>query len=171
MSGTRTRRRPAVSDDDKLQRRDEIMAAAKKVFARNGFHATTIADVAKEANLPFDAVYQYFDSRDALFHALIAAEEYALRTHVAVALAASGARFGYAEAPFRATLRAIFEFLRPTGRPASCCSATPTPWTTGSTTASAASTSGSSMTSKRSSSLPRSAAKCWLPRRDWWPTR
>ena len=111
MSGTRTRRRPAVSDDDKLQRRDEIMAAAKKVFARNGFHATTIADVAKEANLPFDAVYQYFDSRDALFHALIAAEEYALRTHVAVALAASGTRFGYAEAPFRATLRATFEFF------------------------------------------------------------
>jgi AcrR family transcriptional regulator len=48
--GTRTRRRPAVSDDDKLRRRDEIMAAAKKVFASNGFHSTTIADVAKEAN-------------------------------------------------------------------------------------------------------------------------
>ena len=46
--GTRTRRRPAVSDDDKSQRRDEIMAAAKKVFARNGFHATTIAGVAKK---------------------------------------------------------------------------------------------------------------------------
>jgi AcrR family transcriptional regulator len=100
-----------VSDNEKLHRRDEIMVAAKKVFARNGFHATTVADVAKEANLPFDAVYQYFDSRDALFHALIAAEEYALRTHVAVALAASGTRFGYAEAPFRATLRATFEFF------------------------------------------------------------
>ncbi|MFZ3347372.1 MAG: TetR/AcrR family transcriptional regulator [Mycobacterium sp.] len=87
------------------------MAAAKKVFARSGFQATTIADVAKEAQLPFDAVYQYFDSKDALFHALIAAEEYALRTHVAVALAQSGAQFGYAEAPFRATLRATFEFF------------------------------------------------------------
>jgi hypothetical protein len=38
----RTRRRPAVSDDDKLRRRDQIMAAAKKVFASNGFHSTTI---------------------------------------------------------------------------------------------------------------------------------
>ena len=111
MTDGHARRRPAVSEKDKLHRRDEIMVAAKKVFARNGFHATTIADVAKEANLPFDAVYQYFDSRDALFHALIAAEEYALRTHVAVALAASGTRFGYAEAPFRATLRATFEFF------------------------------------------------------------
>jgi hypothetical protein len=42
---------------------------------------------------------------------LIAAGEYALRTHLAIALAKSGARFGYAEAPFRATLRATFEFF------------------------------------------------------------
>jgi hypothetical protein len=46
-----------------------------------------------------------------LFLALIAAQEHALRTRVAVALAASGATFGYAEAPFRATLRATFEFF------------------------------------------------------------
>jgi AcrR family transcriptional regulator len=97
--------RPTVSEP----RRDEIMTAAKKVFARNGFDGTTIADVAKEAGLPFDVVYQYFDSKDALFVALIAAQEYALRTHVAVALAASGASFGYAQVPFRATLRAMLE--------------------------------------------------------------
>ena len=99
--------RPMVSEP----RRDEIMTAAKNVFARNGFDATTIADVAKEAGLAFDVVYQYFDSKDALFQALIAGQEHALRTHVAVALAASGASFGYAEVPFRATLRAMFEFF------------------------------------------------------------
>jgi AcrR family transcriptional regulator len=42
------------------------MAAAKNVFGRNGFDATTIADVAEEAGLPFDVVYQYFDSKDDL---------------------------------------------------------------------------------------------------------
>jgi AcrR family transcriptional regulator len=99
--------RPTISE----QRRDEIMTAAKNVFASNGFDATTIADVAKQADLPFDVVYQYFDSKDALFEALIAAQEYALRTHVAVALAGSGASFGYAEVPFRATLRAMLEFF------------------------------------------------------------
>ncbi len=109
--GTRTRKRRAVSDLEKSQRRDEILAAAKKVFARKGFHATTIADIAKEAGLAYGSVYWYFDSKDDLFHALIAAQEYALRTHVAVALAASGTRFGYAEAPFRATLQATFEFF------------------------------------------------------------
>ena len=98
---------PAVTDG----RRGEILAAAKKVFARNGFEGTSIADVANEAVLSFDAVYQYFDSKEGLFRALIAAEENALRIRVAIALAGSGAGFGYAEAPFRATLQATFEFF------------------------------------------------------------
>jgi AcrR family transcriptional regulator len=108
---TRARRRPATSVQEKSQRRDEIIAAAKKVFARNGFHATTIADIAKEADLAYGSVYWYFDSKDDLFRKLIAVEEYGLRTHVAVALAKSGTQFGYAEAPFRASLRATFEFF------------------------------------------------------------
>jgi AcrR family transcriptional regulator len=98
---------PAVTDG----RRGEILAAAKKVFARNGFEGTSIADVANEAVLSFDAVYQYFDSKEGHFRALIAAEENALRIRVAIALAGSGAGFGYAEAPFRATLQATFEFF------------------------------------------------------------
>jgi AcrR family transcriptional regulator len=109
--GIRARRRPANSAEEKSQRRDEIIAAAKKVFARNGFHATTVADVAKEAELSYGSVYWYFDSKEDLFRQLIAVEEYGLRTHVAVALAKSGAQFGYAEAPFRASLRATFEFF------------------------------------------------------------
>jgi AcrR family transcriptional regulator len=109
--GTRARRRPATSDQQKSQRRDEIIAAAKKVFARNGFHDTTIADIAKEAELAYGSVYWYFDSKDDLFRQLIAVEEYGLRTHVAVALAKSGTQFGFAEAPFRASLRATFEFF------------------------------------------------------------
>jgi AcrR family transcriptional regulator len=54
---------PAVTDG----RRGEIMTAARKVFARNGFDATSIAGVVNEAVLSFDAVYQYFDSKEALF--------------------------------------------------------------------------------------------------------
>jgi AcrR family transcriptional regulator len=87
------------------------MAGAKNAFARKGFHATTIADIAKEAGLAYGSVYWYFDSKDDLFHELIAAEECALRSHVTIALAESGARFGYAEAAFRATFRATLEFF------------------------------------------------------------
>jgi AcrR family transcriptional regulator len=104
-----TRRRRAVSAEDKSQRRDEIMAAAKEVFARKGFHDTTIADIAKRAGLAYGSIYWYFDSKDELFHALMAVEEGALRSHIA---AAAGARQdGGGEAPFRTAVQATFEFF------------------------------------------------------------
>lgn len=109
MSPTSTRRRRAVSDEDKSQRRDEIMAAAKKVFARKGFHATTIADIAKEAGLAYGSIYWYFDSKDDLFHALMAVEEQTLRAHVAAAVGASTESDG--ATPFRIAVRATLEFF------------------------------------------------------------
>jgi AcrR family transcriptional regulator len=108
-----TRRRRAVSDEDKSQRRDQIMAAAKGAFARKGFHATTIADIAKRAGLAYGSVYWYFDSKDELFHALMAAEEGALRDHLASALAALGIpaeNYGQEE-PLRVAVRATLEFF------------------------------------------------------------
>jgi AcrR family transcriptional regulator len=108
-TGTRARRRRAVSDQDKSQRRDEIMAAAKNVFARKGFHAATIADIAKQAGLAYGSIYWYFDSKDDLFHALMAVEEDALRTHVAAAVGAR--RDSDGEAPFRTAVQATFEFF------------------------------------------------------------
>ncbi|OBJ02874.1 TetR family transcriptional regulator [Mycobacterium alsense] len=108
-----TRRRRAVSDEEKSQRRGQIMAAAKEVFARKGFHATTIADIAKRAGLAYGSVYWYFDSKDELFHALMAAEEGALRSHVGSALGALGVpaeNFGDEE-PLRVAVRATLEFF------------------------------------------------------------
>ena len=106
---TTTRRRRAVSDEDKSQRRDEIMAAAKKVFAGKGFHATTIADIAKEAGLAYGSIYWYFNSKDDLFHALMAVEEQALRAHVTAAVGAGTQSDG--EAPFRTAVQATLEFF------------------------------------------------------------
>jgi AcrR family transcriptional regulator len=104
-----TRRRRAVSAEDKSQRRDEIMAAAKEVFARKGFHDTTIADIAKQAGLAYGSIYWYFDSKDELFHALMAVEEGALRSHIAAAVGAR--QDGDGEAPFRTAVQATFEFF------------------------------------------------------------
>lgn len=109
MSPATTRRRRAVSDEDKSQRRDEIMAAAKKVFARKGYHATTIADIATEAGMAYGSIYWYFDSKDELFHALMAVEEQALRAHVGAALEARSA--SGTGAPFRTAVQATFEFF------------------------------------------------------------
>jgi AcrR family transcriptional regulator len=111
---TTTRRRRAVSAEDKSQRRDQIVAAAKKVFARKGFHDTTIADIAKQAGLAYGSVYWYFDSKDELFHALMAVEEGALRGHLAAALAQpaeTGMPSAGDEAPLRTAVRATLEFF------------------------------------------------------------
>jgi AcrR family transcriptional regulator len=109
--GAATRRRRAVSKEDKSKRRDEIVTAAKKVFARNGFHATTISHIAKEAGLAYGSVYWYFDSKDELFHALMAAEGNALRAHIAAALAAASTRPDREGEPLRITVQAVLEFF------------------------------------------------------------
>ncbi|BBU24462.1 TetR/AcrR family transcriptional regulator [Mycobacterium xenopi] len=106
---TTTRRHRAVSEEDKSARRDQILMAAKKVFARKGFHATTIADVAKESGLAYGSIYWYFDSKDELFHALMAVEEQALRAHVSAAVAAG--RDDDDEASFRTAVQATLEFF------------------------------------------------------------
>ena len=58
---------------DRAARREEILAAAVRVFARKGFAATRIEDVAAAAGVGKGSVYLYFDSRDALLHAALAA--------------------------------------------------------------------------------------------------
>lgn len=107
---TPARRRRAVSDEEKSARREQILASAKKVFADKGFHATTIGDIAKDAGLAYGSVYWYFDSKDELFQALIAAEEQSLRVQVASALDAVTTHAD-AEAPFRIAVQATFEFF------------------------------------------------------------
>ncbi len=115
--GTGTRRRRAVSDEEKSQRRDEMMAAAKEVFAHKGFHATTVADIAKRAGLAYGLIYWYFDSKDELFDALMVVQEEALSTHVTAALQVAGGPPDGAggEASIRsvlqASVQATFEFF------------------------------------------------------------
>jgi AcrR family transcriptional regulator len=100
----------AVTDEAKERRRELILTAAKRVLARKGYHATTMADVAKAARISYGSVYWYFDSKEALFHALMDSEELALRRHIDEALDGLGAGRGSQEA-FRASVRATFEFF------------------------------------------------------------
>jgi AcrR family transcriptional regulator len=102
--------RRAMSDEEKEARRGEILAAAKKVFARKGYHGTTIAEIAKTARLSYGSIYWYFDSKDALFHELMETEGQSLRRHVTEALTTTPTA-GAPDAPFRAAVRATFEFF------------------------------------------------------------
>lgn len=57
---------PRVSDAHREARREQILAAARRCFARNGFHATSMQDVITEAGLSVGAVYRYFKGKDEL---------------------------------------------------------------------------------------------------------
>jgi AcrR family transcriptional regulator len=51
-------------------KRDRILAAAVRVFAREGFESTRMADVAREAGVAYGLVYHYFGSKDAVLQAV-----------------------------------------------------------------------------------------------------
>ncbi|GAA0973687.1 TetR/AcrR family transcriptional regulator [Nocardiopsis tropica] len=57
---------------DREARREEILSAAVRVFARRGFAATRIEDVAAEAGIAKGSVYLSFGSRDELLAAAFA---------------------------------------------------------------------------------------------------
>src|ERR1043165_3717981 len=47
-----------------------ILDAAIRVFARQGFHATRVSDIADEAGVAYGLVYHYFDSKDQVLNEL-----------------------------------------------------------------------------------------------------
>ena len=47
-----------------IERRRQILDGAVRVFARQGFHATRVSDIADEADVAYGLVYHYFESKD-----------------------------------------------------------------------------------------------------------
>lgn len=82
----------ARSSEDKQARRDAITAAALDEFYDKGFTAARMDDIAARAGVSKAAIYLYFDSKDALFTALV--EDYAVpqieRLEAAIGAAGGG---------------------------------------------------------------------------------
>jgi TetR/AcrR family transcriptional regulator, fatty acid metabolism regulator protein len=51
-------------------RRRQILDAAVRVFARQGFHACRVSDIAREAGVAYGLVYHYFKSKDQVLNEL-----------------------------------------------------------------------------------------------------
>jgi AcrR family transcriptional regulator len=79
---------PKIAEAARAARREQIIAAALACFARAGYHATTMADVAGQAGLSKGTPYLYFDSKEALFIALAEEWDCGLADRVNAAIAA-----------------------------------------------------------------------------------
>jgi TetR/AcrR family fatty acid metabolism transcriptional regulator len=53
-----------------IDRRRQILDAAVRVFARQGFHSTRVSDIADEAGVAYGLVYHYFSSKEQVMNEL-----------------------------------------------------------------------------------------------------
>jgi TetR/AcrR family transcriptional regulator, fatty acid metabolism regulator protein len=53
-----------------IDKRRNILDAAIRVFARQGFHSTRVSDIADEAGVAYGLVYHYFDSKEEVLNEL-----------------------------------------------------------------------------------------------------
>jgi AcrR family transcriptional regulator len=55
---------PRITEARREARRAEIVAAARRCFSHDGFHQTSMPDIAKEAGVSVGAPYRYFASKE-----------------------------------------------------------------------------------------------------------
>jgi AcrR family transcriptional regulator len=73
-----TRRRPP----GKQERREQILNIARDVFARRGYHQTTIDEIVLQAGIARGTFYLYFEDKRAIFSELV--DRFALRINQAI---------------------------------------------------------------------------------------
>jgi AcrR family transcriptional regulator len=61
----------AQSGSSRSGRRDELIQIAGKLFAENGFHVTTIRDVADAAGIQSGSLYHHFTSKESMVEELL----------------------------------------------------------------------------------------------------
>ena len=83
-------RTPAKNQHIKDARRTDILRAASRVFAKKGFAAAKINDIAHEAGLSHGLVYHYFRTKDDVFAAILESKIEHMRCAMKEDEAASG---------------------------------------------------------------------------------
>lgn len=61
----------ALQEQRHQQRKDEIIAAARRRFRISGFHAASMSQIALEAQLSVGQIYRYFINKDAIIEEMI----------------------------------------------------------------------------------------------------
>lgn len=63
---------PKLSDKVIAEKRSVIATAAKELFIKQGFHATSMRDIARRAEVSLGNMYNYFETKEAIFESIIA---------------------------------------------------------------------------------------------------
>jgi TetR/AcrR family transcriptional regulator, transcriptional repressor of aconitase len=61
---------PKVTDEYRDARRAQVLEAARRCFVRDGFHATSMTDICREAGVSSGVIYLYFSSKDDIIGAI-----------------------------------------------------------------------------------------------------
>ena len=78
---------PRLAVEAREARRENILRAALRCFARSGYYPTTVDDIAAEAGVSKGAPYVYFESKEALFQQLYDSWDCGLLARIDAALA------------------------------------------------------------------------------------
>jgi TetR/AcrR family transcriptional regulator, transcriptional repressor of aconitase len=100
---------PKVSQEYRDARREQILAAAKRCFLREGFHETSMQDLFAESGLSSGAVYRYFASKDDM---ILAIAEENTRDVTALVHALATNRHGEDRNGLGAALAEVLEVVR-----------------------------------------------------------
>jgi AcrR family transcriptional regulator len=81
---------PRTRQQQKDETRAKIFAAATQLFAQNGYHATTVAEIVKAAGVAKGTFFVHFPSKDAVIAALVGIQTGAARKARKKALESEG---------------------------------------------------------------------------------
>jgi AcrR family transcriptional regulator len=95
--------RSARAEATRDRRRRELLDVALKVFSERGYHETRIADLIEAAGVARGTFYLYFESKNAIFHALL--DELVARIRASIV----GVELGEGALPLRDQLIATIE--------------------------------------------------------------
>jgi AcrR family transcriptional regulator len=95
MSESATGQPASLRAEQVAQTRGALIGAGRRLFGEQGFRATSVDDLAREARVTTGALYHHFPTKTALFEAVF--EQAHMETMTSAATAAQGARDGVEE--------------------------------------------------------------------------
>jgi TetR/AcrR family transcriptional regulator of autoinduction and epiphytic fitness len=64
----------SITEEEKQERREMILEAARKRFQRFGYSKTTMDEIASDAGISKGTIYLYFENKEDIFNELLASE-------------------------------------------------------------------------------------------------